>query len=96
MVRKPILPNNVLRRWVFPACATLNLPNATWLSGLDSFRDPPVVTFSSRQGLGKDQAAGIQASRDGTVWVANSFSLDRIRNGMVTSIARGKAFRAPK
>lgn len=28
---KPILPNNVLRRWVFPACATLTLPNATWL-----------------------------------------------------------------
>ena len=29
---KPISPNNVLRRWVFPACATLNLPNATWLT----------------------------------------------------------------
>jgi len=28
----PISPNNVLRRWVFPACATLNLPNATWLT----------------------------------------------------------------
>lgn len=27
--RKPISPNNVLRRWVFPACAKLNLPNAT-------------------------------------------------------------------
>jgi hypothetical protein len=39
IVRKPILPNNVLRRCLFPACATLNLPNATWLSGLDSFRD---------------------------------------------------------
>ncbi len=29
---KPIAPNNVLRRWVFPACATLNLPRATWLT----------------------------------------------------------------
>ena len=29
---KPISPNNVLRRWVFPACAKLNLPNATWLT----------------------------------------------------------------
>src|SRR5262249_29856006 len=47
-------------------------------SGLDSFRDLPVVTFSARQGLGKDLAAGIRASRDGTVWVANSGSLDRI------------------
>jgi integrase len=29
---KPLSPNNVLRRWVFPACATLKLPNATWLT----------------------------------------------------------------
>lgn len=29
---KPISPNNVLRRWVFPACAKLQLPNATWLT----------------------------------------------------------------
>ncbi len=29
---KPISPNNVLRRWVFPACAKLGLPNATWLT----------------------------------------------------------------
>jgi integrase len=29
---KPISPNNVLRRWVFPACAALTLPHATWLT----------------------------------------------------------------
>lgn len=29
---KPISPNNVLRRWVFPACDTLGLPRATWLT----------------------------------------------------------------
>jgi integrase len=29
---KPIAPNNVLRRWVFPACAALGLPKATWLT----------------------------------------------------------------
>lgn len=29
---KPISPNNVLRRWVFPACAKLELPNASWLT----------------------------------------------------------------
>ena len=57
-------------------------------SGIDSFRDPRVVTFSATQGLGKDLAAGILASRDGTVWVANHGSLDRIRNGTVTSIGR--------
>jgi integrase len=27
-----ILPNNVLRRSVFPACRALGLPNATWLT----------------------------------------------------------------
>ncbi|MFH1575001.1 MAG: hypothetical protein ABIG68_13535 [Acidobacteriota bacterium] len=29
---KPVSPNNILRRWVFPACAALNLRNATWLT----------------------------------------------------------------
>jgi integrase len=29
---KPISPNNVSRRWVFPACAKLTLPNASWLT----------------------------------------------------------------
>ena len=57
-------------------------------SGIDSFRDPRVVTFSSAQGLGKDLAAGILASRDGTVWVANNGSLNRIKDGTVTSIDR--------
>jgi integrase len=29
---KPISPNNVLRRWVFPACNALKLQHATWLT----------------------------------------------------------------
>jgi len=29
---KPIAPNNVLRRWVFPACEAQQLPHATWLT----------------------------------------------------------------
>jgi len=29
---KPISPNNVLRRWVFPACAELGLPDVSWLT----------------------------------------------------------------
>ena len=29
---KPISPNNVSRRWIFPACAKLKLPNASWLT----------------------------------------------------------------
>jgi integrase len=28
----PILPNNVLRRFIFPACTRLGLPRATWLT----------------------------------------------------------------
>jgi integrase len=29
---KPISPNNVLRRWVWPACQAAGLPKATWLT----------------------------------------------------------------
>lgn len=29
---KPIAPNNVLRRWIFPACDALQLKRATWLT----------------------------------------------------------------
>jgi integrase len=29
---KPISPNNILRRWVFPACDRLTLPRTTWLT----------------------------------------------------------------
>src|SRR5271166_4072291 len=59
-------------------------------SGVDSFRDPPVVTFSQVEGLGKDLPAGILASRDGTIWVANAGSLDHIVNGNVSSIRARK------
>ncbi|HTR25855.1 MAG TPA: two-component regulator propeller domain-containing protein [Terriglobales bacterium] len=59
-------------------------------SGIDSFRDPRVATFSPTEGLGKDLAAGILASRDGTIWVANAGSLDHIVNGNVSSIRAGR------
>jgi len=29
---KPIAPNNVLRRWVFPACEAFHIPRVTWLT----------------------------------------------------------------
>jgi integrase len=29
---QPISPNNVLRRWIFPACETIGLRHATWLT----------------------------------------------------------------
>ena len=28
----PILPNNVLRRFIYPTCKRLGLPRATWLT----------------------------------------------------------------
>jgi ligand-binding sensor domain-containing protein len=59
-------------------------------SGVDSFRDPRVVTYASVEGLGKDLAAGIMATRDGTIWVANNGSLDSIKNGVVSSINKSK------
>ena len=59
-------------------------------SGIDSFRDPRVTTFTPLEGLGKDLPAGILASRDGTLWVANSGSLDHIVDGNVSSIRAGK------
>ncbi len=57
-------------------------------SGIDSFRDPSIATFSAVEGLGKDLAAGILASADGTIWVANDGSLDRIKDGTVSSIRK--------
>jgi signal transduction histidine kinase/ligand-binding sensor domain-containing protein len=59
-------------------------------SGIDSFRDPRVTTFSPLEGLSKDLPAGVLASRDGTIWVANAGSLDHIVNGNISSIRAGK------
>ena len=56
-------------------------------SGIDSFRNPAVATFSEVEGLGS-LPAGVLASRDDSIWVANAGSLDRIRNGTVSSIRR--------
>ena len=41
------------------------------------------------RGWGAEEAVGVLASRDGTVWVANNGSLDKIKNGSVTSIRSG-------
>ena len=73
------------RRKACPAITSvLSLKTAKGLCGLrstngvDSFRDPRVTTFSAVEGLSKDSAAGVLASRDGTIWVANADSLDHI------------------
>ena len=62
---------------------------AATTNGVDSFRDPRIVTFSAVEGLGNDAVTGVLASRDGTIWIANSGSLDHIVNGSVSSIRAG-------
>jgi hypothetical protein len=54
--------------------------------GIDSFRDPRITTFSAMEGWGKDAAIGVLAGKNGTLWVANSGSLDSIAGGRVSSI----------
>jgi signal transduction histidine kinase/ligand-binding sensor domain-containing protein len=62
---------------------------AATTNGIDSFRDPRIVTFSALEGLGNDEVTGVLASHDGTIWIANAGSLDRIVNGSVSSIRAG-------
>ena len=62
---------------------------AATTNGIDSFRDPRIVTFSASEGLAKDAVVGVLASHDGTIWVANSGSLDHVINGSVSSIRTG-------
>ncbi len=54
----------------------------TTTNGIDSFREPRVVTFSTSEGFGREAAVGVLASKDGTVWVANAGSLEEIKNGL--------------
>ncbi|MBV8051123.1 MAG: ATP-binding protein [Acidobacteriaceae bacterium] len=62
---------------------------AATMNGVDSFRDPRIVTFSTLEGLANDAAAGVLATRDGSLWIANSGSLDHLSNGIVSSIRSG-------
>jgi len=62
---------------------------AATTNGVDSFRDPRIITYSAVEGLGNDAAAGVLATSDGAIWVANSGSLDRIVSGTVSSIRAG-------
>src|SRR5271165_55005 len=43
-------------------------------SGLDSFQEPRITTYSAMEGLGADVAVSVIASHDGTVWLANAES----------------------
>lgn len=58
-------------------------------TGIDSFRDLPVISFTKREGLTTDSVHSIVAAGDGTVWAGNIGGLDSIRNGTVSSITTG-------
>lgn len=55
-------------------------------SGVDSFRDLPIATFSKREGLSSDQASSVLAAMDGTIWIGTVGSLDFMHDGRVSSI----------
>ncbi|MET0659398.1 MAG: two-component regulator propeller domain-containing protein [Steroidobacteraceae bacterium] len=54
--------------------------------GLDSFRDVPITTFTTREGAGLSEMDGLLAGRDGTLWIGGDGSLDSFRAGQFTSL----------
>jgi ligand-binding sensor domain-containing protein len=56
--------------------------------GLDEFRDLPVITYTSRQGIPVDQAVAITAVDDGTLWVGTRDTLVRFRGQQSSVITR--------
>jgi len=60
-------------------------------SGIDCFRDLPVVSFSKREGLTSGDVHSVYAAEDGTVLVGDVGGLDMIRNGVVSSIRKGRS-----
>ena len=52
--------------------------------GLDHFRDLPIVTYSSLQGVGTDYVAAILARRDGSVIASSNSSMSSIQGPAVT------------
>ena len=53
------------------------------VNGLDRFRELPVVTYSTNQGL-SGTSGGILAAREGGVWFATLDGLNRLNQGQVT------------
>jgi signal transduction histidine kinase/ligand-binding sensor domain-containing protein len=67
--------------------------NNIWVvtsGGLDRFRVPKVLTFSSREGMSSDYAGSVLAATDGNVWVGNHDALDEIHEGSVSSVREGQ------
>jgi ligand-binding sensor domain-containing protein/signal transduction histidine kinase len=58
--------------------------------GVDLFRDLPVVTYSTHEGLSTQGVNTVFASRDGTIWVGGFHGLDALRGDKVKSVRTGK------
>jgi signal transduction histidine kinase/ligand-binding sensor domain-containing protein len=58
--------------------------------GIDCFRDVPVATFSTREGLATPEVDGVLAARDGTVWIGGDGALGAIHQDRVSSVQAGK------
>jgi signal transduction histidine kinase/ligand-binding sensor domain-containing protein len=54
------------------------------INGLDRFRELPVVTYSTNQGLSEIPWAGLIATREGSVWFATLNGLNRLNQAQVT------------
>jgi signal transduction histidine kinase/ligand-binding sensor domain-containing protein len=63
-------------------------------SGLDRFRESPVVPYSVRQGLSKGTVTSVLAVHDGAVWVGMADGLNRWTNTQVTVYRAGGDRRA--
>jgi signal transduction histidine kinase/ligand-binding sensor domain-containing protein len=56
------------------------------LSGLDRFRELPIVTHTVSQGLTGAPSGAVLATRDGNVWVETAGGLDRLKDGRVVTV----------
>jgi signal transduction histidine kinase/ligand-binding sensor domain-containing protein len=57
--------------------------------GLDSFREPPIATYSIREGMSADSVSTVFRGQDGRVWIGNSGSLDFLKDEKISSILSG-------
>ena len=58
--------------------------------GIDKFSDLQVATYSTREGLGTEEADAVFAAHNGTLWIGGAEALDALRDGKVSTIRAGK------
>jgi PAS domain S-box-containing protein len=62
--------------------------------GLDCFRDLPVTSLSTREGLTTPSVSTVQAMRDGSIWIGGAYALNILGPGLgqgrVRSLQTGK------